>query len=90
VNFDADAHKDEGPVREVAVQNFQIGRYAVTVAEYASFVTGEGYHEERWWSRGGFGTVNEPQDWNEQLSHPRDWRDALALYACAGSASSAA
>ncbi len=67
-NVDPDARDNEGPVREVAVAPFWLGRYPVTVAEYADhMLRGQG---------------REPDEWHRQLRYPNrpvvnvDWQQA--------------
>jgi formylglycine-generating enzyme required for sulfatase activity len=88
-NYDAEAGKDESPVHEVYLKEFQIGRYPVTVEEYRRFVDDEGYSNERWWKDGGFGEQNRPEHWDDQVLHPNwpvvymTWYDAKAYCAWA-------
>jgi formylglycine-generating enzyme required for sulfatase activity len=68
-NFDPDAYDDEAPVRQVAVQPFEIAKFPVTVREYEAFVSAGGH---------------KPDDWNKQLRFPNrpvvnvSWHDAEA------------
>ncbi len=68
-NFDREAYDDESPVRQVRIVPFLLGRYPVTVAEYAGFVEVGGH---------------QPEDWRSQLRHPNrpvigvSWHDAGA------------
>ena len=74
--FDPDADDDEVPVRWVELSPFHIGRYPVTVGEFARFLDAgkRGYMNQGWWSEEGWkwredqGRVN-PEDWAEQLEH---------------------
>lgn len=47
-NFDEEADEDEGPVHEVSLDEYRLGRYPVTVGQYQQFVEDEGYREPRW------------------------------------------
>jgi formylglycine-generating enzyme required for sulfatase activity len=47
--WDRQAHDDERPRHAVELEAFEIGRYPVTVAEYACFVEAGGYRNERYW-----------------------------------------
>jgi formylglycine-generating enzyme required for sulfatase activity len=84
--FDPEAHEDEGPVREVSLAPFQIGRYPVTVEEYRRFVEDEesGYRRERCWVNGGYRARLSPEEWDEQILHPNrpvvsvNWFEAAA------------
>ena len=44
-----DITADERPPHDVELPGFAIGRFPVTNAEYAHFVDGGGYEDERWW-----------------------------------------
>ena len=75
----------ERPVHEVELDAFQIGRYPVTVQEFARFVEDGGYQERRWWKDSeAFGKLKEPEDWDEQANrrnHPVSgvsWFEAAA------------
>jgi formylglycine-generating enzyme required for sulfatase activity len=89
-NYDADAYDDELPVHRVDVASFQIGRYPVTVDEYARFMTGDGYERSQLWRAGGFGQFSQPEDWQQQLRNPNrpvvgvSWFEAAAWCASAG------
>jgi formylglycine-generating enzyme required for sulfatase activity len=89
-NYDPEAYGDEGPVHEVSLKAYKIGRYPVTVDEYRRFVENEGYTNPRWWQAGGFGQNQEPGEWDEQLLHPNrpvvgvSWFEAAAYCAWAG------
>lgn len=72
---------------QVVVDQFQIGRYPVTVGEFRRFVEHDGYRNEVWWSAGGFGKYAEPDDWDDQSSYPTrpvvgvSWFEAAAYAA---------
>jgi formylglycine-generating enzyme required for sulfatase activity len=89
-NYDRQAHRQEGPVREVRLEAFQIGRYPVTVEEYRRFVEDGGYRNQKFWDGGGFGERAGPHQWEDQLprpSHPMvyvTWYEAAAYCAWAG------
>ena len=89
-NYDPDAREHEGPVREVRLEAFQMGRYPVTVEEYRRFLEDDGYTNERFWKNGGFRTWTQPDQWEEQLLHPNrpvvyvSWYEAAAYCAWAG------
>ena len=90
-NYDPEANVgdwNESPPHEVELDDFQIGRYPVTVAEFQRFVEDGGYEEEGWWkAAGGFGQSKGPDDWDEQLRHPTrpmvnvSWHEASAYCA---------
>ena len=67
-----------------------MGRYPVTVKEYARFVEAGGYGKEERWSAGGFGKFTEPGGWQGQLRHPNgpavavSWYEAMAYCAWMG------
>jgi formylglycine-generating enzyme required for sulfatase activity len=89
-NYDPDALEYEGPVREVRLEAFQMGRYPVTVQEYRRFIEDEGYQNEGWWRNGEAGERMQPDGWDEQLLHPNrpvvgvTWYEAAACCAWAG------
>lgn len=47
--WDRRAYGDERPRHDVRLEEFEIGRYPVTVAEYRCFVEASGYGEKRYW-----------------------------------------
>ena len=66
-----------------------LGRYPVTVREFADFVEDEGYADERWWDAEGRRERKErewtaPAKWDDQLEHPNrpvihvSWHEAVA------------
>ena len=55
---------------QVELTEFRVGRYPVTVGEYAEFIADGGYHDERWWSAGGLGIHIEPGRWDYQQQYP--------------------
>jgi formylglycine-generating enzyme required for sulfatase activity len=74
----------ESPGRQVDLKSYEIGRYPVTVEEYARFVEDEGYGDERRWKAGGFARWSEPRDWEDQGQHGNrpvtgvSWYEAMA------------
>lgn len=85
-NYDPGARDNETP-HEVEVDGFQMGRYPVTVQDYADFIDDEGYADGRWWSFGGFQQWQSPEDWEQQAEHPNrpvvgvSWFEAMAFCA---------
>lgn len=51
-------------------EGYRIGRYPVTNAEYARFITAGGYHEPEWWTAHGW-AYKEEKGWIQ----PRLWED---------------
>ena len=86
-NYDTEASNNESPPHWVEVDGFRIGRYPVTVQEYALFIEDDGYTEPRWWGQGGFGRRQEPADWQKQIEHQNrpvvevSWFEAMAYCA---------
>ncbi len=72
------------------LKSFEIGKYPVTVREYARFVEAGGYRDQRWWKAGGFGDETQPTAWEEQIEHSNrpvtrvSWYEASAYAAWAG------
>jgi formylglycine-generating enzyme required for sulfatase activity len=90
LNYDPDAFDREGPVHEVQIDAYTIGKYPVTVGEYRRFIDNGGYKKEKYWDAGGFGKYTEPGDWSEQQDFPTrpvtgvSWYEAMAYAAWAG------
>jgi formylglycine-generating enzyme required for sulfatase activity len=84
LNYDPAADDDEDPAHVVFLDAYQIGRYPVTVQEFARFVEDQGYTEELWWAAGGFGKERQPEEWDVQVLHPNrpvvgvSWYEAAA------------
>jgi len=83
-NHDPAAFDDEGPVHQVTIPEYRIGKYPVTVREYLRFVEAGGYEENRFWTDATFGKWSAPEKWDEQLSSPTrpvvgvNWYEAAA------------
>ncbi len=83
-NFDPEADSSEGPVHEVRLKRFRIGRFPVTVQEFGEFVAQGGYKKREYWSAGGFGDFQSPEDWEKQQRFPNrpvvnvSWYEAAA------------
>ena len=89
-NYDALARDNESPPHEVTLQEFRIGRFPVTVQEFAKFIDGDGYQTPKHWKE-GFGQFTEPEDWERQKQHPNrpvvnvSWYEASAYCSWNGS-----
>ena len=89
-NYDPEAYDHESPVRLVNVSSFEMGRYAVTVSEYARFIDSGGYKKDRFWTAGGYGQFSEPENWQRQLRYQNrpvvnvSWYEAAAYCKWAG------
>ena len=59
-----------GTHRVVHLAAYSIGRYPVTVREYARFLESDDYHDARWWDAGGLGKWPQPGGWEDQSAHP--------------------
>jgi formylglycine-generating enzyme required for sulfatase activity len=85
--YDKEASDNEAPPHWVAPDAYRIGRWPVTVAEYALFLDDGGYAEARWWEAGGHGQWSKPAEWEDQLQHPNrpvisvSWFEAAAYCA---------
>src|SRR5947209_448081 len=88
-NYDPEADDSESPVHEVSLTDFRLGRYPVTVQEYAKFMDRDGYRIRKYWAD-GFGKFSEPRDWEGQQRYPNrpvvgvSWYEAAAYCAWAG------
>jgi formylglycine-generating enzyme required for sulfatase activity len=56
--------------RTVQPGDFAIGRYPVTVQEYAEFIEAGGYTNAQGWETGGHGKWQQPEGWEDQIAHP--------------------
>jgi formylglycine-generating enzyme required for sulfatase activity len=95
--YDPDAYGDESPVHRVTLSDFAMGRYPVTVQEFAAFVEAEkdGYLKKDVWTPEGWAWRKKkdrlaPSDWEAQLRHPNrpvvyvTWYEADAYARWAG------
>ncbi len=85
------ANNDERPKRNVTLDDYEIGKNEVTVAQFARFVAAGGYDSDGLWDRTAqgeanrFGAWSEPHDWQAQLGHPNrpvtgvSWYEAMAF-----------
>ena len=89
-NKDPEAYDDEAPVHPVTLKSFRVGRFPVTVQEFARFVKAGGYAMEKFWKAGGFREFNQPDEWGSQKQFPNrpvvgvSWFEAAAHCAWAG------
>ncbi len=89
-NYDPEALDSEAPVHEVALRRFRIGRYPVTVREFAAFVADRGYVAQNHWKEEGYGQFTEPEDWETQRKYPNrpvvgvSWFEGAAYCSWAG------
>ncbi len=94
---DPDAFEDEAPVHRVALSDFRIGRFPVTVGEFRRFVEAgaRGCLDRANWSPQGWkwrqaASVEAPENWKDQLLHPTrpvtgvSWHEADAYARWAG------
>jgi formylglycine-generating enzyme required for sulfatase activity len=87
---DKEAYGDEKPQHTVEVGDFSIGKYPVTVEQYARFVEAGGYGENRYWTEAGWQwrqsqKREEPSYWNDPQWHISNhpvvgvtWYEAMA------------
>jgi len=71
----ADGRADEQPVHQVTVDGFAIGRFPVTVAEYAVFLETNGHPQPRDWMAPGFDDPRYPVcgvSWLDAVAYA-DW-----------------
>jgi Sulfatase-modifying factor enzyme 1 len=59
-----------------------VGEVPVTVREFARFVEGGGYEDERWWAGFpfAFGRWREPREWKKQISNPTNPVTGVSWY----------
>lgn len=65
------------PVHQVFTGPFEIGKYPVTVKEYAAFIDEDGYQTEAFWPKNGWAwrqreNITQPGYWEFQLSVPNN------------------
>lgn len=88
-NYDPFAGINEQPVFRAFSQSFEIGKYPVTVQEYARFVAARGYADRAFWGDEGWAwretqSVPSPGHWDTQLTTPNcpvvyiTWHEAQA------------
>jgi hypothetical protein len=88
-NYDPEAEDDEGPVHEVSLRAFRIGRFPVTVQQFAKFMKAGGYDARQCWTDGS-DKFKEPEGWEEQQRYPNwpvvgvSWYEAAAYCTWAG------
>jgi formylglycine-generating enzyme required for sulfatase activity len=89
-NYDPEASDEESPVHEVRLRAFRIGRFPVTVQEFAVFMDSGGYETRRYWAAGGYCEFQQPDGWEGQRLHLNrpvtgvSWFEAAAYCAWAG------
>lgn len=69
--------EDEGPSGEVHISAFKIGRWQVTVGEFARFVNDGGYADDAFWSPASLEwraehRLRHPDQWDQQIEGPRN------------------
>ncbi len=88
-NFDPQAQEPESPVHAVTLRPFRIARFPVTVQQFGQFMRNSGYSSTKFWSHGGYGSVERPEDWERQEQYPNrpvtgvSWHEASAYCAWA-------
>ncbi|MSP12238.1 MAG: NACHT domain-containing protein [Chloroflexi bacterium] len=74
-NYDEFSEQNEQPVHQVFSASFEIGKYPLTVQEFALFVEDGGYQDQFLWDPDGWEwrqqrQILSPNRWDEQLSYP--------------------
>jgi formylglycine-generating enzyme required for sulfatase activity len=83
--YDPAALSGEGPVHQVRLQSYWLGKFPVTVAQYQRFVETGGYTRDDLWTQGGSGMWSSPLRWEEQVDNPMhpvtgiSWYEAQAF-----------
>lgn len=74
-NYDLYATEFESPVKEIAIDEFCIRKYPITVEEYEEFIKNKGYSllEDVW--------TQEGTAWKKKnnICYPRNWRSQVSL-----------
>ena len=84
-NYNPMARDNETP-QTLELSGFHIGRWPVTVQDYALFIEDDGYAEHIWWLK-IFDEWQNPKDWQQQTEHPNrpvvgvSWYEAMAYAA---------
>jgi formylglycine-generating enzyme required for sulfatase activity len=65
---DPQAYDSECPEHTVALPEYRIGKYPVTVGEYRAFIKAQGYGERRFWTAAGWQFREQ-----KKLTSPRFW-----------------
>ena len=85
--YDPEANDDESPAHDIRLEDFQIARFPVTVAEFAQFLDDEDHAAPRWWQAGGADRPTAPDQWEDQQADPShpvvrlSWYQAMAYCA---------
>ncbi len=64
IGDDSGPHERERPSFRVKLEQFRIGAFPVTNAEYEKFILAGGYKDKRWWDVGGMPEHLEPEYWD--------------------------
>jgi formylglycine-generating enzyme required for sulfatase activity len=92
-NYDPLAYEgdfNESPVHLVELDGFKMSKYPVTVGQFQRFIDEGGYAEQKYWTDGGFGQFNAPENWESQKEFPTrpvvsvSWYEATAFAKWAG------
>lgn len=89
LNYDPNAADGDSPVHRVTLRAFRIGRFPVTVREFAAFIADGGYSTPKFWGE-GYGKFVEPFYWGGQREYPNlpvsgvSWHEAAAYCSWAG------
>jgi len=67
---------DGKPQHKLYLPEYQIGKYPLTNAEFATFIEAGGYRERRWWTEAGWAEKEKPQYEDEPWTKPRYWADS--------------
>jgi len=74
-HYDEHASTGQYPVHQVFTKSFEIGKFPVTVKEYAVFIAENGYKNRAFWDERGWAwitqkAVSQPEFWEDQSEIP--------------------
>jgi formylglycine-generating enzyme required for sulfatase activity len=70
---DKDSYSDEKPVRRIYLDEFMIGKYAVTNQEFKLFIESGGYGKKEFWAPEGWQWREKENVIEPELWHDRKW-----------------
>ena len=74
----SDKYSNQKPVHKVVyVEEFWMGRYPVTNAQYQLFIDAGGYNERKWWTDAGWKAKNAGWSWldSQKTNDQKKWKE---------------